>query len=153
MALHDAEQTQARLTKKRGLRDADLQAAGRIALAVLFLASAGAKLSRFDETRRAMDDFGFSGSDILLTLAIGIELLGGTLLALGYQTRRTALGLVAYLAVLTTLMCHDWSVDMNRAVAIATLAIIGGLFLLAANGAGTLSLERYLANREAARPA
>lgn len=152
-ALHEVGQTRAHPTKRRRVHEAQLQVAGRLALAVLFLASAGATVSHLDQTRQAMDAFGFSGSDLVLTIAIGIELLGGTLLALGYQTRPAALGLVAYLTVLTAFICHDSSVGLTRAVALAMLAIIGGLLLLAAHGAGPLSLDKHLAKREAARPA
>jgi putative oxidoreductase len=143
MAIRDEELTQTRIVEKRSLLEERLHAAGRLALSVLFLASAVAKWIRFDDTRRAMDAFGFSGSDILLVAAIGIELTGGLLLAIGYRTRRAAVALIAYLFVLTAILCHDLSVEVNRAVVVATLAIVGGLLLLAAHGAGVLSVEHY----------
>src|SRR5580692_6788091 len=121
MALQDDEKRQARAAARRSVHWAEVHAAGRGAIAVLFLASAIVKLIHFDDTRKAMDAFGFSGSDLILAFAIGVELVGGMCLALGYHTRRAALALAAYLAVLTTVVCHDLTAETTRAVVVATL--------------------------------
>jgi putative oxidoreductase len=151
MALRDDDRAEAQTAESRALQRSRLHAIGRVALSMLFLTSALAKLIHFDDTRRAIEDFGLSAPEIFVAIAIGIELVGGTMIALGYRTRRAAIGLSAYLAILTLLTSHDLSVELNRSVAIATLAIIGGLLLLAAQGGGTFSLDTYLGNRERAQ--
>lgn len=151
IALREDDRDDARRAETRARYRLELHTIGRVALSTLFLASALAKLIRFDDTRRAVEAFGLSAAELIVSLAIAVELVGGMLIALGYQTRRAALGLVAYLVLLTIVSSHDLSVELNRSVAIATLAVVGGLLLLAAQGAGPFSVDGYLGNREKAQ--
>ena len=125
--------------------------AGRELVAALFIGSAIAKVVHFSTTQKAMADFDLPDSGLLLTLAIAVELACGAMLALGYKTRRTAVGLIAYLAAVTLLIHRNVSVDLNRSFALANLAICGGLLMLVAHGAGAFSLDKLFERRSALR--
>jgi putative oxidoreductase len=132
--------------KRRHLR---YHVAGRVLLASLFLFSAVAKTLQFDTTWRTLNaTFGLDGSGALLLFAITIELVGGAMLLLGYQTRWASLGLVFYVAMATAIFHHDLTVDLNRAFALANLAIAGGLLLLVSHGAGQWSIDNRQLRRD-----
>jgi putative oxidoreductase len=131
------------LQERRGY----LYTAGRILLAVLFLVGAVVKATNFAETRLALDAYGIAMPGFLLTLAIGIELVGGALLALGYKVRGAGWMLMGYLAAVTVLMHLDFRIEMNRAFVLSNLAFAGGLMMLVSHGPGRYSLERYLKHR------
>src|SRR5579871_1128077 len=78
IALRDDDQAEARTAEARALHWSQLHAIGRLALSALFLTSALAKIVRFDDTRRAIEDFGLSASEVFVAIAIGVELVGGT---------------------------------------------------------------------------
>src|SRR5207249_1575034 len=120
---------------------------GRLLLAALFVLSAVAKIALFDETRRAIDALGISAAGALLPIAIAAELIGGVMVAIGFEVRRASLGLLAYLALATLFFYHDLSIGLHRAFALSNLAFAGGLLMLYAHGAGAFSVERYLARR------
>src|SRR5687767_14665352 len=65
-------------TKKEKLKNRQnyFFAAGRVLSALLFIVGGVAKFFNFDETRRAMENFGLAAASILLPLAILIELVG-----------------------------------------------------------------------------
>lgn len=149
MALAEAEKERHRQREKLFVRHAYYYAVGRLLLATLFLVGAVAKIVLFPETRRAMDLLGLASPTLLLSVAVTVEFVAGSLLALGLWVRRSAGFLIAYVAAVTVLMHGDISVAMNRAAAITNLALAGGLLLLVAHGAGALSLDRVFERRAA----
>lgn len=79
-------------------------------------------------------------------LAILIEVGGGALLVLGWQTRRVAWLMIAFVVVATLMAHRFWQFDaaqyanqMNHFLKNA--AIVGGLLYAAVMGAGKLSLD------------
>ncbi len=151
---HDAESARRALEVEEGLHRAELErvkarhnrfyAAGRLLVSGLFIVSALVKMARFDETLAAMTMGGMAMPSVLLVIAIGIELIGGLMLAGGLKVRTVAGALICYLAAVTILMHADFRIELNRAFALANLAFSGGLLMLAAHGAGTYSLDRLL---------
>ena len=78
---------------------------------------------------------------LLLPAAIVVELGGGILLVVGWQTRLAALALAAF-CILAALLFHTNFADRNQVLHFQKdLAIAGGLLALFALGAGRLSLE------------
>ena len=77
------------------------------------------------------------------TVEVGL----GILVAIGWQTRIAAFGLVAF-TIIATLLAHNyWDMTgparrMNETVFWKNVAIIGGLLMLMASGAGRYSVER-----------
>ncbi len=75
---------------------------------------------------------------ILLPLVIALELGGGLLLIVGFQTRWVALALAVF-TVLASVLFHVG--DGQMTMFLKNMAITGGLLLLFVHGAGPLSLD------------
>ncbi len=151
LALNARDRDERRERDNRRRRQLHLHLVGRVLMAGVFLFSAVAKLLAFDATARAMAATGLHDVELLLGLAIGLELVGGAALAAGYKVRAVAVGLIAYVATVTLLMHGDFAVAANRSFALANVAFVGGLMLLISHGAGELSADAGLARRDARR--
>jgi putative oxidoreductase len=143
-ALAQYEADRRHVHDKVQVRHTRLYALGRILFATLFVVSAFAKLADYRVTLDAVQD-AVVDATLLLPIAIGIELIGGVLLMVGFQARRTAVALIAYLALITALMHGDLSLPLNRSFALANLAFAGALLMIAAHGAGTFSVDKLMA--------
>ncbi len=110
--------------------------AARVLLAVLFVLAGYGKIGGYDGTMGYMASQGVPG--MLLPLVIALELGGGLLLVVGFQTRWVALALAVF-TVVASLIFHvgDGQVTMF----LKNMAITGGLLLLYVHGAGPLSLD------------
>lgn len=147
-ALAQAEEKERAGEARLARRHNRLHVAGRTLMAALFLASGLAKLFEFDSTLKALDTFALGDSALALSVAIVAELLGGSLLLLGYQTRWASLSLAAYVALTTVFFHWDVTDAVHRAFALSNLAVIGGLLLLVAHGAGAASIERRIERKD-----
>jgi putative oxidoreductase len=89
---------------------------------------------------------------VCYAVAIAIELTGGLLLLLGWQTRLVAAGLCAF-TILTALVFHTHFADQNQLFHfLKNVVMAGGLLQVAAFGAGRFSLDALRARtRSAAR--
>lgn len=129
-------------------RHSRLHVAGRTLMAILFLASAVAKMVEFDPTVKALDTFLLGDSGLALIVAITVELVGGTLLLLGYQTRWASISLAVYVALTTMFFHYDLTDAVHRAFALSNLAVIGGLLMLVSHGSGAVSIERRIEKKD-----
>ena len=121
------------------MRTEDILAlAGRLLLAVIFLASAFGKITNFDGTLKFMEAHGMPMTALLCACAIALEALGGITLILGYLTRWGAAALIGFL-VTATWIFH--SAPDQRIALLKNLAIMGGLLQVMAFGPGALSLD------------
>jgi putative oxidoreductase len=112
---------------------------GRLLLAALFLLEGWSKLKGYGAAAAYMDRY--SVPALLLPAAIAIELGGGLLLAIGWQTRCAALALAIF-CVVTALMFHLNLAGRNQVLHFEKdLAIAGGLLVLFAFGPGRFSLD------------
>ena len=143
--LYEAEQRQQHNRQQR--RNANLYGVGRMFVAVLFIASAIAKVADYAGTLAALDGT-VAAPEVVLPLAIAFELIGGVLLFAGVQARRVAIGMLAWLATVTLLVHHDLTNPLNRSFVLANLAFAGALLMIAAHGSGALSFERILFKRK-----
>jgi putative oxidoreductase len=120
---------------------------GRIFLALLFVVSGVGKITGYAATAALMASKGLPMVDILLPLTIAVELGGGLLLALGWKARWAAAALFLFL-IPTTLIFHQfWGIDpklvqMQKIHFLKNIAIMGGMLLVLAIGAGAWSLDR-----------
>lgn len=125
-------------------------AIGRALLAAIFLFSAAGKLAAPGATMGYIAAMGLPFPALGLAGAIGIELIGGLLLVIGYQTRLTALALAAF-SVVTGLVFHNAIGDQNQMFhLLKNVAMAGGLLQVAAFGAGAFSLDARRFTRRAA---
>jgi putative oxidoreductase len=115
--------------------------AARLFLGMLFLSSGIDKIGAYAETATYMNAAGVPG--VLLPAVIAIELLGATVMALGWKTRLAA-ALLAGFSLAAAALFHAGE-DSGQAVQyLKNLAIAGGFLLLVVHGAGPLSLDRAL---------
>jgi putative oxidoreductase len=120
---------------------------GRVFLALLFVVSGIGKITGYAGTAAVMASKGLPMVDILLPLTIAVELGGGLLLALGWKARWAAAALFLFL-IPTTLIFHQfWGIDpklvqMQKIHFLKNVAIMGGMLMVLANGAGAWSIDR-----------
>ena len=121
--------------------------AGRIFLALIFVVSGIGKITGYAGTAAYMTSKGLPLVDILLPLTILIELGGGLLLALGWKARWAAAALLLFL-IPTTLIFHQfWGLEpklaqMQKIHFLKNVAIMGGMMMVLAIGAGAWSVDR-----------
>ena len=121
--------------------------AGRILIAVPFVVSGYGKIGAFAATAAVMAGKGLPLADVLLALAIVIELGGGLALVIGWMTRWAALAIIVFTVVATLVFHNFWAVPADQAMMqqisfMKNVSIIGGLLLLAAFGPGRYAVDR-----------
>jgi len=114
---------------------------GRLLMAVMFLMSGFGKVVAPQATMAWIASVGLPMPTVAYAISIIIELGGGLLLILGWQTR--ILGAVlSVFAIATALIFHRNVADPNQLFHfLKNIAIMGGLFQLIAFGAGGFSLD------------
>ncbi len=112
---------------------------GRLLLAAIFIQAGWGKIGGYEATAAFMGKAGVPGT--LLPLVIAVELLGGILIVIGWQTRLVAIGLAVF-TVLAAVFFHMNFGDRNQSVHfMKNLAIAGGFLALAASGPGAWSVD------------
>ena len=114
---------------------------GRLFFSSMFLAFSYGKLTAFGGTSGYMASLGVPAPALFTLLAIIIEIGGGFLMLVGYQTRLVALGLAIYVLA-SAFIGHSQLGDPNQFMHfMKNLAIVGGSLALVASGAGAYSLD------------
>jgi putative oxidoreductase len=119
---------------------------GRYMLAVIFVFSGWGKIAGFEGTVGFMAAKGLPLPQLLLPVAILIELGGGLALMLGWKARWAALVIFLF-CIPTTLVFHNfWALPPEQAQGqmlhfLKNLALMGGLLYVVAFGAGAFSLD------------
>lgn len=143
------------------IRDTSLPTAaliGRLLIAAIFLVSGIAKLTDTPGTVAHMAAMGIPYPENLAIIAGTAEVLGAIAIATGFLTRIASFGLILFL-IPTTLIFHAfWNdTDQERMSQMVNfmknLAIIGGLAVLMAQGAGRFSIDHRVRRARARRRA
>jgi putative oxidoreductase len=114
--------------------------AGRLLLAFIFLHEGITLAIHFDNTVKAMSTAGISAP--LVVAVIALQLCAGLSVALGILPRVGAV-LLGLFCLSTAMLFHTNFANQNELLHFEKdLAIAGGMFVLAAAGAGALALER-----------
>jgi len=116
---------------------------GRILLAAIFLISGVGKIGAFAQTAGYMAAVGLPGA--LLPAVIAFEVLGAIAIIVGWKTRLTAILLAGFTLVSGLLFHSNFADQMQMIMFLKNVSIAGGFLLLAAHGAGALSLDRRIA--------
>jgi putative oxidoreductase len=119
---------------------------GRILLSLVFLIAGYRKLMGVAASAGYFAKLGFPMPEVMVWIAIAIELGGAILLIVGWKTRWVA-WLLALFTVIAAFAAHRfWEVDaaqyanqMNHFL--KNIAIVGGFIILAATGPGALSVD------------
>lgn len=119
---------------------------GRALIAILFIPAGWGKIAGFAGTAGYVASKGLPLPEVAVAIAIAAELGLGLLLLVGWQARWAALGLAIFTAVITPLFHNFWAmpeaqVMMQKQAFFKNFAIVGGLLVIAAFGAGRLSLD------------
>jgi|UniRef100_UPI0035AE97B4 putative oxidoreductase len=123
-----------------------LSLAGRLLIAALFLPAGIGKITGFAGTVGYIGSVGLPLPAVGAVLAIAVEVLGALALIVGYQTRFAALVLALFTLAASFFFHAYWSVPaeqafMQQLLFFKNIAVVGGLFVLAAYGAGAWSLD------------
>jgi putative oxidoreductase len=130
---------------------------GRVLLALMFVMAGVSKLSNIAGTAGYIASGGLPFPMLLAVLVGLLELVGGLALAVGYKARWAALALGVFTLLASVLFHKFWAVPAEQQMVqqlmfMKNMAVAGGMFIVAALGAGPLSFD----NRAAAgigRPA
>ena len=116
-------------------------AVGRLLIAALFLISGLGKIAAPAATQGYIASAGLPFPLLAYVVAIVIEIGGGILLILGYQSRIVA-SVMAVFTVAAALSFHVDFADQNQiAHFLKNISITGGLLQVVALGAGTFSID------------
>lgn len=123
-----------------------LSLAGRALIALLFVPAGWAKIAGFAGVTGYIASKGVPLPAVAAAIAIIVELGLGLLLLVGWQTRWAALGIAVFTAVITFIFHNYWAmpaeqVMMQQQAFFKNIAVVGGLLVIAAFGAGGFSVD------------
>ena len=128
-------------------RQPSLLLLARVFMASLFLVAGTRKLLTYAATVGYMAKLGFPAPGVAAAVAMVIEIGAGLMLLTGWRTRWAAWLLVVFVAVATAMAHRFWEFDqaqfgnqLNHFF--KNIAIIGGLFFVAAFGPGRMALDK-----------
>lgn len=130
---------------------------GRALLSLIFVLSAVNKLQGWQGTVEMMAGKGLPVPDALLSMAVGLELVGGILVAIGLYARWGALALLTFIVPVSLIMHNFWAQPegaqrMGEMISfMKNLTISGGLLFLLAMGAGPWSIDALWQRKPANR--
>jgi putative oxidoreductase len=122
-------------------RSGIIAAIGRVMLAAIFLWSGYGKITDQASALGYIQSVKLPAPEVALWAVIGVELLGGIALALGYKTRIVAAGLAVF-CIVSALVFHTAFNDPNQLINFfKNIAMAGGLLQIVAFGPGSCSLD------------
>ena len=119
---------------------------GRVLLALMFVKAGFGKLGNIDGTAAYIASGGLPLPAVLAVLAGLFELLAGLALAVGFKARWAALALGVFTLLASVLFHRFWAVPAEQQMVqqllfLKNMAVAGGMFMVAALGAGPASLD------------
>ena len=114
---------------------------GRILIAAIFLWSAIVDIRGFESVSKTMGEKGIPIPSFFLLGAIIFLLLGSIALILGIKARWGAVLLILFLIPVTVIFHSPTGGDDSLIQFMKNLALMGGLCLVIANGAGPVSFD------------
>lgn len=123
-----------------------LALAARVLMSVLFLISGFGKIVGFGGTAGYIASKGLPLPEVGAAIAVVVEFGGALALLAGFQTRVVALVMAVFTIAAGVLFHNYWAmpaeqVMINQIMFMKNLSIAGGLLMLSAFGAGTLSMD------------
>lgn len=119
---------------------------GRILLALMFIYSGFGKLTNIEGTAGYIASGGLPMASVLAVVVGLLELFGGLAVAVGFQARWAALALGLFTLAASVLFHKFWAVPADQAFVqqlmfMKNLSVAGGMFVVAALGAGPVSVD------------
>jgi putative oxidoreductase len=130
-------------TAKSGLSTnaSALTLAGRVLLSIIFILAGFAKLTAISGTAGWFASIGLPLPTVTTVVVGLVEVVGGIAILVGFQTRIAAIVLGLFTLAATAIAHLDFADQVQVMFLQKNLAIAGGLFVLAAFGAGALSID------------
>ena len=124
---------------------------GRLLLALLFLPAGLSKITGFAGTVGYIASKGMPIPTVAAVVAIIIEVVAPLALLAGFGTRWAALVLAGFTVVATFIFHNFWAMPAEQAMMqqlmfFKNIAVVGGLLILAAHGAGAWSVDAKRSN-------
>lgn len=121
--------------------------AGRILLAIIFLVSGIGKIGGFAGTAGYMLSKGLPMVEVLLAITIVIEIGAALMLILGLKAKLGAAALFLWMIPVTIMLHNFWVMppadqQMQMAMFMKNLGLMGGMLYIMAYGSGPLSLKK-----------
>ncbi len=123
------------------MSDTALILLGRILLAAIFIFSGFGKLADIGGTAGYFGSIGLPVPLLTAWIVALLEFFGGLAVLIGFQTRIAALLLAAFTLASAFVAHLDFADQMQMIMFMKNLAITGGFLVLAAHGAGALSVD------------
>jgi putative oxidoreductase len=126
---------------------------GRALLGIYFILPGLQKIGDFDVMTQYMAKHNVPMIDVLLPLTIVLQILLGILIIVGFKTKLSAFLLAGMTLLISIYMHNFWDLPEGSNVMHETqnffknMGIMAGLLVLSARGAGQLSVDYWLANR------
>ena len=113
----------------------------RIFIFALFIWSGTNKILNPVATQVNMSAHGMPFTSVFLLGAIALEILGGLSVLLGIKTRWGAAMLIIFLIPATLIFHTDFSTEIEQAMFLKNLAMLGGLLMLIRYGGGSIAVR------------
>ena len=117
---------------------------GRVLLAAVFISAGWAKLMDPSMTAGWMASAGIPYSDMLIWAVIAVELLGGLMVLVGFKARWAALAIAGFLVPTNIIFHSDFADQTQMMTFMKNAAIMGGMLMLVAHGAGAYSFDKMM---------
>lgn len=114
---------------------------GRVLLSILFILSGFAKLTAISGTAGWFGSMGLPLPTVTAVVVGLVELLGGLAILVGFKTRIAAVLLAVFTLAATAIAHLDFADQMQVLMLQKNLGLVGGFLLLAAVGAGSISID------------
>ena len=121
----------------------------RVLISLFFCISAiGAILHWSDEEQRLQNQYKLPAPKVLMAVAVGIQLLAGLMLLVGWHSRLAAMVLFLYLLVSTVMIHKFWqsapeTKHYEQMHFCKNMALLGCMLLFLGYGAGPMSIDWY----------
>ena len=119
----------------------------RITMGILFIVPAIRQITSYQGTVKYFASLGFPSPEVVVVIAVIIEIVAGAMLIVGWKTRWAAWALIVYVLIATAFAHRFWQFpeaqqfnQLNHFL--KNLAIIGGLLYIISFGPGRLSVDR-----------
>ena len=119
----------------------------RVMFSLIFVAAGAHKILTFAVTSTMMADKGIPMADVLLIVAIIMELGGGLMILFGFRARLGAFMIFLFIIPVTFVFHSFWMFDGSESVVqmqqlLKNLAMMGGALYIMVVGSGKLSLDK-----------
>ena len=119
---------------------------GRVLLALMFVISGTGKLGNVSGTAGYIASAGLPAASLLAVATGLLEVIAGLALMVGFKARWAALALGLFTLLASVLFHAYWSAPpdqqfMQQLMFMKNLAVAGGMFFVAASGAGPASID------------